>query len=138
TPSPACQLQGGIQQAEAPLFVPYVDKVEGKVSNDGYGSDITFVGHHLVRCTYIRYEICEKYKVKEGEVLTEEQEADRQQHCQVGLLENGIQWNDEMNAIVQTRYKIVRKWKVMEAVLYFGDEKQTQKFDVRTDKMSTG
>ncbi|KAA6380526.1 MAG: hypothetical protein EZS28_023947, partial [Streblomastix strix] len=43
TPSPACQLQGGIQQAEAPLFVPYVDKVEGKVSNDGYGSDITFV-----------------------------------------------------------------------------------------------
>ncbi|KAA6402753.1 MAG: hypothetical protein EZS28_001721 [Streblomastix strix] len=95
-PYPSCQLAGGIQQVKAPLFIPILEKAIGKVSKDRYGSDITFIGNHLVKCSYMRYEVCEKQELKNDS------------YCERGLLETGIEWNSEYNATVQTRYKVVR------------------------------
>ncbi|KAA6354124.1 MAG: hypothetical protein EZS28_050349, partial [Streblomastix strix] len=132
-------LLGEIKDVDSSLFVPVVTEVEWNESKDEYGSDITFYGRHFVKCSFIRYEVCENIKYKdESGATTEEKFNNWNSHCQRGLLENGTEWGNEQSATVQTRYKIVRKWKELMVLLYFGDEKTTESFILKSWKNNIG
>ncbi|KAA6374710.1 MAG: hypothetical protein EZS28_029763 [Streblomastix strix] len=137
--SSSCQLLGEIKDVDSSLFVPVLTQVEWNESKDEYGSDIKLYGRHFVKCSFIRYEVCENIKYKdESGATTEEKFNNWNSHCQRGLLENGTEWGSEQSATVQTRYKIVRKWKELMVLLYFGEEKTTESFVLKSWKNNIG
>ncbi|KAA6397803.1 MAG: hypothetical protein EZS28_006665, partial [Streblomastix strix] len=120
-----CQLAGGLLNVKSSLFIPHIDEVNGIMSQDKLGIDITLIGRHLVRCEVVKYKVCEKMKVTndDGQEI-EEKVKERELHCQTELMENSLQWENETQFTIQTRYQIVRKWKSMEIWLIFADESQ--------------
>lgn len=78
----------------------------------------------------IKYQICEK-PGKDG-IIDET-------HCMKGILEAGaLKWDNEVEATVQTRFKVVRKWKTMRVKLMYANVGETESFDVSIEKMTTG
>ncbi|KAA6391858.1 MAG: hypothetical protein EZS28_012613 [Streblomastix strix] len=135
-----CQLDGGLQNVKSPLFIPHIDEASGIMSQDKLGLDITLIGRHLVRCGVVKYKVCEKMKVTndDGQEI-QEKVKERELHCQTDLMENSIQWENETQFTIQTRYLIVRKWKSMEVWLIFSDGSQiSEVLSISVGKLSTG
>ncbi|KAA6384952.1 MAG: hypothetical protein EZS28_019520, partial [Streblomastix strix] len=133
-----CQLDGGLQNVKSPLFIPHIDKASGIMSKDQLGLDITIIGRHLIRCGVVKYKVCEKIKVinDDGQEI-EEKILERELHCQTQLMENALQWENEMEIVIQTRYQIVRKWKPMQVWLIFADGSQISEIlDINIGKLS--
>ncbi|KAA6385972.1 MAG: hypothetical protein EZS28_018498 [Streblomastix strix] len=133
-----CQLAEGLRDVKSPLFIPHIDEVNGIMSQDKLGLDITIIGRHLIRCGVVKYKICEKMKVtnEDGQEIEEKVE-ERELHCQTELMENAHHWDNESQFSIQTRYQIVRKWKIMEIWLIFADGSQiSEVLDINIGKLS--
>ncbi|KAA6370879.1 MAG: hypothetical protein EZS28_033593, partial [Streblomastix strix] len=112
-----CQLDGDINGIKDSLFVPHIDESSGVTSQDNLGLDIKLIGRNLIKCGVVKYKVCEKMNVndKYGQEIPEKV-LEREQHCQTELMENAIEWTKETEIVIQTRYKIVRKWEPMEVL----------------------
>ncbi|KAA6368609.1 MAG: hypothetical protein EZS28_035864 [Streblomastix strix] len=134
-----CQLSGGLRDVKSPLFIPHIDEVSAEMSQDKLGLDIKIIGRHLIRCGIVKYKICEKMKVTndDGQEI-EEKVKERELHCQTELMENSLQWDNEKEFTIQTRYQIVRKWEQMEVWLIYADGKQiSEVLDISVGRLST-
>ncbi|KAA6361144.1 MAG: hypothetical protein EZS28_043329, partial [Streblomastix strix] len=144
-PPNQCLLTGTISEKPYSLFVPVIDETQADESKDKYGADITIKGSHFVRCGMMQYEICENKKPQQlalnEDLPPTEEEAPpdpHEEHCQRRLMENALDWRSEQEIVIQTRYKVVRKWKKMDVRIIYGEFQTTETFTVSTEKLTTG
>ncbi|KAA6313891.1 MAG: hypothetical protein EZS28_055677, partial [Streblomastix strix] len=143
---PQCKLTGTIEEKPYSLFVPIIVEADAEESKDKYGADITIKGSHFVRCGMMQYEICEYEKPKEVSLSknedppqTEEAPPDpREEHCQRRIMEYALDWKSEQEVVIQSRFKVVRKWNKMDVRIIYGQGQSTEAFTVSTENMSTG
>ncbi|KAA6401816.1 MAG: hypothetical protein EZS28_002652, partial [Streblomastix strix] len=143
---PQCKLIGTVEEKPYSLFVPKIENANAKESKDKYGADITIKGNHFVRCGMMQYEICEYEKSKEEisknvDTPPTEEEATsdpHEEHCQRKMMEYALDWKSEQEIVIQSRYKVVRKWKKMDVRIIYGEGQSTETFVVSTENMSAG
>ncbi|KAA6381640.1 MAG: hypothetical protein EZS28_022835, partial [Streblomastix strix] len=126
---------------------PKIEEAKAKESEVRYRADITIKGSHFVRCGMMQYEICEYEKPKEVSKTRNDdpppvEEAPppdpHEEHCQRRLMEYALDWKSEQEFIIQSRYKVVRKWKTIDVRIIYGEGQTTEFFQVSTEKLTAG
>ncbi|KAA6322968.1 MAG: hypothetical protein EZS28_054369, partial [Streblomastix strix] len=147
-PPPQCKLTGAIAEIPYSLYVPIIEEAKAKESKDKYGADITLKGSHFIRCGMMQYEICEHEKSNEVGMNrknrknddphpTEEAPPDpHEEHCQRRIMEYALDWKSEQEVVIQSRFKVVRKWNKMDVRIIYGQGQSTEAFTVSTENMS--